>query len=486
MKTTKQMSYLLCCRARGSVDDEETEVHEQVVKLLKNDVDLSEDESQDDAEDESKYDKDTSHKSLLVKMGEKEKVMIERISIAEAIVAEELQRIQSKIVHSEEAKRINSSNIALEAAGGARGETEVASGLAVDEPASSEAAVSEKDQISIAPREETTEMEVAQEEPPSSAAASVAETKATAQDSPTTLYSSCENTTSSLPPIPSDSSKGANRQNVTGKEMEGNEIEGLKSTDDAMATTEEKETTADGITVEEHVKNVEVDASHNDEVDRKSAYGRGDMGDAQYHGLRESQIEEKSDLKREFSTSLHSLESTDSTYTLTSGKSEESASFNQIASGSEVEVRSTCSDMDLRCCESSEDDFDHSAKQLAQYLKIRNKNSTASSSDESVKSIVNGDDEDETSPERQRMDLADVEEARLGEMLNMPEIVFPCLKEAPPIPEEKMAEATLIPQQSFIDFVNEVIDVVVDREAKATAGHDQYGGANRTTTEPFD
>ena len=39
----------------------------------------------------------------------------------------------------------------------------MASGLDVDEPASSEAAVSEKDQISIAPREETTEMEVAQE-----------------------------------------------------------------------------------------------------------------------------------------------------------------------------------------------------------------------------------------------------------------------------------------------------------------------------------
>ena len=68
----------------------------------------------------------------------------------------------------------------------------------------------------------------------------------------------------------------------------------------------------------------------------------------------------------------------------------------------------------------------------------------------------------------------------------MPEIVFPCLKEAPPIPEEKMAEATLIPKQSFIDFVNEVIDGVVEREAEAAAGHDQYGGANRKTTEPFD
>ena len=39
----------------------------------------------------------------------------------------------------------------------------MASGVAVDEPASSAAAKSEKDQISIAPREETTEMEVAQE-----------------------------------------------------------------------------------------------------------------------------------------------------------------------------------------------------------------------------------------------------------------------------------------------------------------------------------
>ena len=55
------------------------------------------------------------------------------------------------------------------------------------------------------------------QEPPSSAAASVAETKATAQDSPTTLYPSLENIASSLPPIPSDSSKGANRQNVTGE-----------------------------------------------------------------------------------------------------------------------------------------------------------------------------------------------------------------------------------------------------------------------------
>ena len=48
-------------------------------------------------------------------------------------------------------------------AGGAGGETELASGAVVDDPASSAAAVSEGDQISIAPREEITEMEVAAE-----------------------------------------------------------------------------------------------------------------------------------------------------------------------------------------------------------------------------------------------------------------------------------------------------------------------------------
>ena len=42
----------------------------------------------------------------------------------------------------------------------------------------------------------------------------------------------------------------------------------------------------------------------------------------------------------------------------------------------------------------------------------------------------------------------------------MPEIVFPCLKEAPRIPDEKMAEATLIPKQGFQDFVDGILDNV--------------------------
>ena len=68
----------------------------------------------------------------------------------------------------------------------------------------------------------------------------------------------------------------------------------------------------------------------------------------------------------------------------------------------------------------------------------------------------------------------------------MPEIVFPCLKEAPPISEDEIAEATAIPKQSFVDFVNEMLDDVEEQEIEeatsAAQQEERVQGSNGGTT----
>jgi len=533
------MAYLLCCKAR-LIDDVDTK-NEQVVNLLDADADVTEEfeeESQDEMEDETTL-PNQDHQSLKMKMEESEKGLMERISTVEAIVAMELDRIHGKsgqtktLISGDDFPQEEKYERSPLWKGRAGGEAGVDSGVIVDGPALSAAGEPEGDQISIAPREEITEIEVTKEEPPDSSAASVAETVSERPNSSPPIPTIAPKLESSLPTLispPKEQFEGTIRQDVTGSEPKEIMQEGDDISPDAVLTKDENLTTDAEVIQERSV--TEDEKPHNGEVipyvevveneviqdealpDQEeiivpvnaenykisqememdgnrfgdSPQRHGEMGDAVVQESGERHGGTRSDLKREFSTSLHLLETAESSTTLISESPEESTK-RESASESEVQVRianpdldircsgsvensdldiqcsetvensdldiqcsETVEDLDIRCSESVdgfEDEFGETAKQLAHYLKNRTENSAITSDDEESVGVGGGgggggESDIENRPEQKSVDLSSLEEE--------------C--EAPRIPDEKMAEATLIPKQGFQDFVDGILDNV--------------------------
>jgi len=452
------MEYLLCCRTRlrGS---EKGDHPEQVVNLLRKhgatDLrgtgDEMEYDSQDDAAEErqrakKRYDAHRNEtRSLMAKLDEKEKGLMERIATAEAIVAKELERMQRKTTEEDdfdtpwERKVIEAATEPdgqMGLAGGVRGEPIETVGVpaqlaaAAAEAAGAAKTAASADQISITPQKEITE----KEEPLAAAEATADEAalevlRTTVASAPDSTADHCPTPASSLE---NKQESGIARQDVLDKvkiDIEDKPfIVGTATVDHPQVTPK---TEASCSYMEPPTEILPKEAVEK-QPPKDHPTSHGDLAAAfdLPSGTNHVDVQEQEtfgNVKREFSASLCSLQSDSSTLTSTSLEDIRSDVEDASESSPSVtQLKSATSDLDLRLSASSENEGEasgskDSAQQLADYLKWRDQASDLSLSDEgSIK--MNGVHSNES------VDLTNVEEN--------------C--EMPAIPEDEMAEATVI------------------------------------------
>jgi len=455
------MEYLLCCRTSSSAARRKTdELPDQEVNLLKtNESDdfseeVSEDESQDETGDRREHSLAEVHCGpSALECGKDAIALMEKISTAEAIVAQELARMQNKAgdnlsSSTTEYTKVGSSFVARDAVleGRAGGDSKAESGAMIRASAlSSAAAAAAGDRISIASREEITEKEVVAEEILHGAAA----TAATAVE--TTTFTAGINEI----PTPTITAPASSLQS---KQYTG---------------TIEQEVVGEGAMT---IKEV-------DEEERLRT-SPGCMGDT-VTTLSSEESKLKSTPKREFSTSI--LNTDESTESLTSEpeKTPQKDGSNHSIETTPSEVsptnpKSLPSDLSLRCSKS----FDEACEQLADYFEMRgqatNQSCESSTSGrhegendsvnqqgeislESMSEKERGKDKEETIIDDGVMNLADINETNLRHFL--PEIVFPCLEEMP--------AASAVGEATPIFIKNEVIETVLDGACEIVQrGHD--------------
>jgi len=381
------MANFLCCRTRSATSAESQVIPEQVVNLLT----ICEEESPDETEERTEEDgtdanreqselsrrKDT--KALMTKMDEKEKGLMERITTAEAIVAKELERIQKLGAENheteepfEEHRKIDAQEIHRTiSSGGEGGESNTNSGPADGVPTPyAAAAAAAGDQISIDPRAEITKKD---QELLFAAKSSGAEHAAT--DLPIVDAASTLETSNRLTPTPPDvllykQCSGSNRQDVLVNKHEMRETSKMEPIECQAKEVDQRDEQAPG----------DSPTSHGDLIDVLDK----EMRHEDYVGV-----------KREFSASLGSLTSEESSSRLTTC---DSMVKHQVFADSTTELKPVTSDLDVRYATSCHETNDptqlsivpnptledlgltDSAQQLSNYLKLREQTSNFSSS----------------------------------------------------------------------------------------------------------
>jgi len=465
------MANFLCCRTRSAASAESQVISEQVVNLLTIYEEESQDENEERTEEEDGTDasnleqselsrrKDT--KALLTKMDEKEKGLMERITTAEAIVAKELERIQNLAAENhetesdeplEEHRKIDAREIHRNtSSGGEGGESNANSGPADGLPTpSAAAAAAAEDQISIDPRAEITEKDQELVFAAKSSGAEHAATDLPIVDAASTLESFDE-TTNRLTPTPPDvllnkQRSGSNRQDVPANEHEISEKSLMEPIECQAKEANQRDEKAPG----------DSPTSHGDLIDVWDK----EMRHEDYVGV-----------KREFSASLGSLTSEESSSTLTTC---DSMAQQHAFADSMTELKPVTSDLDVRYATSSSEysdptqlstapnatledlgiTADDSAQQLSDYFKLREQTSNFSSSSDGSFIMA--------------------EEGRLHIHMDAPEIVFPCLKEKPTLRDDELAEATpIVVESHIVHVIDEILTgaaEIVDRKGEFDKG----------------